>query len=239
MALKEKITVDMQDAMRSKDSEKLNAIRLLQSSIKQKEVDDRVEIDDTMILNIIEKMLKQRRDSIEAFKKANRNDLVVKEEFEVKLLQTYMPEPLSSEDVEKEIDSAIKALDAKSMKDMGAVMSAVKLKVSGRANMAEVSQKIKEKLTTGAIIGKVELYDVKKYESLKEIQIDKKKHHASIKSQEKRFGFILKNAKPFRIPIPWKGQLGFFDVNFPKMKNDKIITDMIEEEFTYQWVGHH
>ena len=147
MALKEKITVDMQDAMRSKDSEKLNAIRLLQSSIKQKEVDDRVEIDDTMILNIIEKMLKQRRDSIEAFKKANRDDLVVKEEFEVKLLQTYMPEPLSSEDVEKEIDSAIKAADAKSMKDMGTVMSAVKLKVSGRANMAEVSQKIKEKLT--------------------------------------------------------------------------------------------
>ena len=147
MALKEKITVDMQDAMRSKDSEKLNAIRLLQSSIKQKEVDDRVEIDDTMILNIIEKMLKQRRDSIEAFKKANRNDLVVKEEFEVKLLQTYMPEPLSSEDVEKEIDSESKAADAKSMKDMGTVMSAVKLKVSGRANMAEVSQKIKEKLT--------------------------------------------------------------------------------------------
>jgi uncharacterized protein YqeY len=147
MALKEKITVDMQDAMRSKDSEKLNAIRLLQSSIKQKEVDDRVEIDDTMILNIIEKMLKQRRDSIEAFKKANRNDLVAKEEFEVQLLQTYMPEPLSSEDVEKEIDSAIKAADAKSMKDMGTVMNAVKLKVSGRANMAEVSQKIKEKLT--------------------------------------------------------------------------------------------
>ena len=147
MALKEKITVDMQDAMRSKDSEKLNAIRLLQSSIKQKEVDDRVEIDDTMILNIIEKMLKQRRDSIEAFKKANRNDLVAKEEFEVKLLQAYMPEPLSSEDVEKEIDSAIKAADAKSMKDMGTVMNAVKLKVSGRANMAEVSQKIKEKLT--------------------------------------------------------------------------------------------
>jgi len=147
MALKEKITVDMQDAMRSKDSEKLNAIRLLQSSIKQKEVDDRVEIDDTMILNIIEKMLKQRRDSIEAFKKANRDDLVAKEEFEVQLLQTYMPEPLSSEDVEKEIDSAIKAADAKSMKDMGTVMNAVKLKVSGRANMAEVSQKIKEKLT--------------------------------------------------------------------------------------------
>ena len=99
--------------------------------------------------------------------------------------------------------------------------------------------KIKKKLTTGAIIGKVELWDVKKYESLKEIQMDKKKHYSSSTSHEKIFGFILKNAKPFRIPIPWKGQLGFFDVNFPKMKNDKIITDMIEEEFTYQWVGHH
>jgi len=99
--------------------------------------------------------------------------------------------------------------------------------------------KIKERLTTGAIIGKVELWDVKKYESVKEIQIDKKKHYSSTTSHEKIFGFILKNAKPFRIPIPWKGQLGFFDVDFPKMKNNKIIADMIEEEFTYQWVGHH
>ena len=101
--------------------------------------------------------------------------------------------------------------------------------------------KIKEKLTTGAIIGKVELYDVKKYESLKEIQIDKNKHFSSKTFHEKTFGFILKNAKSFRIPIPWKGQLGFFEVNLPEMKikDDKIITDMIEEEFSYQWVGHH
>ena len=148
MSLKEKITADMQNAMRSKDSEKLNAIRLLQSSIKQKEVDDRIEIDDKSILNIIEKMLKQRGDSIEAFKKANRNDLVLKEEFEVKILQTYMPEPLSFEEVEKEIDEAIKASDAKNMKDMGSVMNLVKTKLSGRANMAEVSQKIKEKLSS-------------------------------------------------------------------------------------------
>ncbi len=148
MSLKEKITADMQNAMRNKDSEKLNAIRLLQSSIKQKEVDDRIEIDDKSILNIIEKMLKQRGDSIEAFKKANRNDLVLKEEFEVKILQTYMPEPLSFEEVEKEIDEAIKASGAKSMKDMGSVMNLVKTKLSGRANMAEVSQKIKEKLSS-------------------------------------------------------------------------------------------
>lgn len=148
MSLKEKITADMQNAMRSKDSEKLNAIRLLQSSIKQKEVDDRIEVDDKSILNIIEKMLKQRGDSIEAFKKANRNDLVLKEEFEVKILQTYMPEPLSFKEVEKEIDEAIKASDAKSMKDMGSVMNLVKTKLSGRASMAEVSQKIKEKLSS-------------------------------------------------------------------------------------------
>jgi predicted transcriptional regulator len=101
--------------------------------------------------------------------------------------------------------------------------------------------KIKENLTTGAIIGKVELYDVKKYESLKEIQEDKNQHFSPKKFQKKTFGFILKNSKPLRIPIPWKGQLGFFDVELPKVKtkNNKIINDMIEEEFTYQWVGHH
>ena len=101
--------------------------------------------------------------------------------------------------------------------------------------------KIEKKLTIGAIIGKVELCDVKKYESVKEIQIDKKKHITSIISQEKKFGFILKNAKPFRIPIPWKGQIGFFDVDLPKMKinNNKIVSEIIEEEFSYQWIGHH
>ena len=101
--------------------------------------------------------------------------------------------------------------------------------------------KIKENLTTGAIIGKVELYDVKKYESLKEIQEDRNQHFSTKKFQKKTFGFILKNSKPLRIPIPWKGQLGFFDVELPKVKtkNNKIINDMIEEEFTYQWVGHH
>ena len=99
--------------------------------------------------------------------------------------------------------------------------------------------KIKENLTTGSIIGKVELYDVKKYESLKEIQKDENKHFSTKNFQEKTFGFILKNSKPLRIPIPWKGQLGFFDVELPKIKNNKIVNDMIEEEFTYQWVGHH
>ena len=101
--------------------------------------------------------------------------------------------------------------------------------------------RIKEKLTTGAIIGKAELYDVKKYESIEEIQNDKNKHFSTKNCQEKTFGFILKNSKPLRIPIPWKGQLGFFNVDLPKskIKNNKIMTDMIEEEYTYQWVGHH
>ena len=101
--------------------------------------------------------------------------------------------------------------------------------------------RIKEKLTTGAIIGKAELYDVKKYESIEEIQNDKNKHFSTRNFQEKTFGFILKNSKPLRIPIPWKGQLGFFNVDLPKskIKNNKIMTDMIEEEYTYQWVGHH
>ena len=104
-----------------------------------------------------------------------------------------------------------------------------------------VKMKMNEKLTTGAIIGKAELFDVKKYGSIKEIQKDEDKHLSTKKFQGKTFGFILKNSKPLRIPIPWKGQLGFFDVDLPKIKikNNKIMTDMIEEEFSYQWVGHH
>jgi hypothetical protein len=101
--------------------------------------------------------------------------------------------------------------------------------------------KMEQKLTAGAIIGKVELYDVKKYGSLKEIQTDKNKHFSSKTFHQKTFGFILKNAKSFRVPIPWKGQLGFFDVDLPKIeiKDNKIVSDMIEEEYSYQWVGHH
>ena len=101
--------------------------------------------------------------------------------------------------------------------------------------------KMEQKFTTGAIIGKAELCYVKKYESLKEIQADENKHFSSKTFHEKTLGFILKNAKSFRVPIPWKGQLGFFDVDLPKMKikDNKIVADMIEEEFSYQWVGHH
>ena len=146
MSLKEQINEDMKSAMRSKDSARLGAIRLLQSALKQKEVDERVDLNDDDVLVIIDKMLKQRRDSIDAFKKAERNDLVEKEEFEVSVLQEYMPEPLSDNEISNIIDQAIKNLGALTMKDMGAVMSAVKPELSGKANMADVSQKIKSKL---------------------------------------------------------------------------------------------
>ena len=147
MALKEKITVDMQDAMRSKDSEKLNAIRLLQSSIKQKEVDDRVEIDDTMILNIIEKMLKQRRDSISAYEGANRHDLADVEKFEVSVLQTYLPQQLTDAEVAALLEQAITDTGADGIKDMSKVMAAIKPLVVGRADMGKLSGLIKTRLS--------------------------------------------------------------------------------------------
>ena len=137
----------MKSAMRSKDSERLGAVRLILASIKQKEVDERVELIDEDIVSIIEKMLKQRRDSIEAFNKADRKDLVQKEELEIKVLQDYMPQQLSEVEVEKAIFDAIENSGAKSMKDMGAVMGILKSQLAGKANMADVSKKIKIKLT--------------------------------------------------------------------------------------------
>jgi uncharacterized protein YqeY len=147
VSLKLQITDDMKSAMRSKDSERLGAVRLLLASIKQKEVDERVELIDEDIISIIEKMLKQRRDSIEAFNKADRKDLVKKEELEIKVLQDYMPQQLSEVEVEKAIFDAIENSGAKSMKDMGAVMGILKSQLAGKANMADVSKKIKIKLT--------------------------------------------------------------------------------------------
>jgi uncharacterized protein YqeY len=136
----------MKSAMRNKESDRLGAIRLLQSGIKQKEVDERIQVSDGDIFNVIEKMLKQRRDSIEAYKKANRSDLVDQEEFEVNILQQYLPEPLAESQIDKIISDVIQSLGASSIRDMGTVMNDVKLRVAGKANMADVSQKIKSKL---------------------------------------------------------------------------------------------
>ena len=101
--------------------------------------------------------------------------------------------------------------------------------------------RINKKLVTGAIVGKVEIYDVKKYDSQKQVKLDQKFHFASRTFHDRTFGFLLKNAKAFRIPIPYKGQLGLFDVELPKtkIKNKEIVTDIIDEEYRYQWIGHH
>jgi hypothetical protein len=99
--------------------------------------------------------------------------------------------------------------------------------------------KINEKLVTGAIIGKAELYEVKKYNSNKEIKADQKFHLASKNFHDRTYGFMLKNSKSLRIPIPYKGQLGFFEIDLPKTKNKEIVTDIIDEEYRYQWIGHH
>ena len=101
--------------------------------------------------------------------------------------------------------------------------------------------KIKEKMQTGSIIGKAEIYDVKKYNSVSEIKQDSKKHLALKKFHGSKYGFLLKNAKPFRVPIPYKGKLGFFDVKLkkPKITSNDIIADLIDEEYRYQWIGRH
>ena len=137
----------MKSAMRSKDSSRLGTIRLLLAAIKQKEVDERIELVDADIVSIIDKMLKQRRDSISAFSKADRKDLVEKEEFELKVLQDYMPQQLTEQEVEEAIVAAIESAGANSMKDMGAIMNILKPKLAGKTNMADVSQNIKTKLT--------------------------------------------------------------------------------------------
>jgi len=146
MTLKERITEDMKTAMRAKESERLATIRLIQAAIKQREVDERIVLDDAQVLAAIEKMIKMRKESIAQFQAGNRPDLVEKEEKEIVLLQVYMPEQLSSSDLDALIASAIAESGAASVKDMGKVMAIVKAKAQGRADMSAVSGKIKAKL---------------------------------------------------------------------------------------------
>ena len=146
MSLKVKITEDMKEAMRAKDVTRLGTIRLLQSAIKQREVDERIELNDQDVMAVIEKMLKQRRDSIEAYTSAQRQDLVDVEKAEVVILQSYLPQALTDVEVIAILDAAIKATNATSIKEMGQVMAIVKPKVVGRADMGKLSSLIKEKL---------------------------------------------------------------------------------------------
>jgi uncharacterized protein len=146
MSLKAQISEDMKTAMRAKDSVRLGAVRLLLSAIKQREVDERVELDDSNVIAVIEKMLKQRRDSITAYESANRHDLADIEKFEVTVLQTYLPQQLSEDEVKAILEQVVVDTGAAGIKDMSKVMAAIKPLVAGRADMGIISGLIKARL---------------------------------------------------------------------------------------------
>jgi len=146
VSLKARITEDMKNAMRAKDSARLGAIRLLQSAIKQREVDERIELDDMQVIEAIEKMLKQRRDSISQYEAANRHDLADVEKFEVTVLQEYLPQALTDGEVGAILEQVIAETGASGIKDMSKVMAAVKPLVVGRADMGKISGLIKTRL---------------------------------------------------------------------------------------------
>jgi uncharacterized protein YqeY len=146
MTLKERITEDMKTAMRSGEKDRLAVIRLLQAAIKQREVDERITLDDAQVTSVLEKMIKQRKESIVAFEKGARADLVAKETAEIAILQPYLPAQLSDADLDALIAEAIAATGAASIKDMGKVMGVVKGKAAGKADMGAVGARIKAKL---------------------------------------------------------------------------------------------
>jgi len=143
MSLKDQITEDMKSAMRAKDSERLGAIRLLLAAAKQKEVDERVVLDDVAMVAIVDKLIKQRKDSVAAYVQAQRQDLADKESFEIKVLEAYLPQRLSADEVTAAVATIVASLGAKGPGDMGRVMGAVKAQLAGKADMALVSQAVK------------------------------------------------------------------------------------------------
>ncbi|HXJ09293.1 MAG TPA: GatB/YqeY domain-containing protein [Burkholderiales bacterium] len=145
--LKDKITEDMKAAMRAKDSARLSAIRLLLAALKQREVDERIELSDADVLSAVEKMIKQRRESIAQFEKASRSDLADAEKFEVGVLSAYLPQQMGDAEVEKALAAAIAEAGATTMKDMGKVMALLKPRLAGKADMGKVSSLLKAKLS--------------------------------------------------------------------------------------------
>jgi uncharacterized protein YqeY len=143
VTLKERITEDMKAAMRASEKERLSTIRMVQAAIKQREVDERITLDDAQVIAVLEKMVKQRRESIAQFELGGRVDLADREKTEIELLQAYLPEQLSATELDVLIREAIAASGASSMKDMGKVIGAVKAKAAGRADMGAVSARIK------------------------------------------------------------------------------------------------
>jgi uncharacterized protein YqeY len=146
MSLKEQITEDMKAAMRAKDSGRLGTIRLLTSAIKQKEVDERIELDDVAVVAVIDKMVKQRKDSISAFEQGGRADLAAIEAAELVVLQAYLPQRLSADEVLAEVKAIVAELGASGPGDMGKVMGAVKTRLAGKADMGQVSAAVKAAL---------------------------------------------------------------------------------------------
>ena len=146
MALRDRITEEMKTAMRAGAKERLATIRLALAAIKQREVDERITLDDTQVLAVLEKMIKQRREAITQFESGGRADLVAKETAEIAVLQGYLPTPFSDAEIDTLIGEAIAATGAASIKDMGKVMAAVKPKAQGRADMGAVSARIKQRL---------------------------------------------------------------------------------------------
>ena len=145
--LKEKILNDMKDAMKAKDKQRLETIRLVRAAIQRREVDDRAELDEAGVISVIEKMVKQGKDSIDQFAKGNRQDLVAKEESTLVVIEEYLPKQLSEAEVDALIDEAFKETGAKTIKEMGKVMGWIKPKGQGKVDMGAVSAKIKKRLT--------------------------------------------------------------------------------------------
>jgi uncharacterized protein YqeY len=147
MTIKEQLNNDVKDAMRAKNKEVLGTLRLITAAIKQIEVDERIEVDEDRMLVILDKMTKQRKESIAQYEKANRDDLVAQEQFELGIIAKYMPEPLTAAEIEALVHEAISSTGAKQMADMGKVMNQLKSQLQGRADMTQVSALIKARLS--------------------------------------------------------------------------------------------
>jgi uncharacterized protein YqeY len=147
MTLKERITEDMKAAMRAKEADRLSTIRMLLAACKQKEVDERIELDDAAVIGIVDKLIKQRKDSIAAFQQAGRTDLVDKESAEVTVLSAYLPQRLSAEEILAEVNALVAELGAAGPGDMGKVMGAAKARLAGKADMGQVSAAVKQALS--------------------------------------------------------------------------------------------
>lgn len=146
-SIKQRIQEDIKSAMRAKEKRRLGALRLISAAIKQREVDERISLDDTQVIVVLDKMLKQRRDSLAQYEKANRQDLAEQESYEIKLIQEYLPQPLSESELADLIEAAINQTNATSLKQLGKVMAILKPQVQGRADMRALSMVVKQRLS--------------------------------------------------------------------------------------------